>query len=87
MFVDQHEAARVAQARDCGDGVDAFERGDYGAEGKGQFVLFLERSALIEFLNRHLVRAHGCHLGVGNPFDMPLTKLGFHQTFAIADPA
>ena len=86
MLVDDGETARIGQAFDALQRLDAAKRGQHHGIAERQLARRFDRAVIGDFLDRHLARLDLFDLGRGDPLDVLGAELGFQQTASVAHP-
>ncbi len=87
VLVDQHEAARIAQALHGRHGIDALEGRQQHRELERQRMGFFVGAGFVALHHMHHALFNLADLGIDDPFDVALAHLAFHQAFGIAHAA
>jgi hypothetical protein len=86
-FVDQHEAARVAQALDRSHRVHALEGRQHHAVLEGKLVLLLDLAGFVQLGDEHLAVFHPRGPGVGDPLDVVVAQFALQHALGVAHAA
>ena len=84
VLVGQNEPARVSQAFDAIDRLDASECGQDHRIAKGQIVGLLDRAVLGHFLDMHHGLIDAGDARIGYPFDVAVAHFALEQAFGVA---
>ena len=86
-FVDQHEAARVAQLGHGGHRVHTLEGGQHHGHLERHLVFLVGVAEVVKLGHEHLAGFDLGGLGVGDPLHVAVAQLGFEHRLAVADAA
>src|SRR5690606_38033548 len=87
VLIDQNEAAGIAQAFDVSHRRNVATGWQQHGEAMVQALRFDRSSTLVVHCHIYVTGIDGIDLCIGNPLDVPLPELRFHQALRVADPA